>query len=178
MNKLNSKKCICCKKNGHNITTCISAKKQGILIENHIQAFIMDICNEDDEKKKSRLLRYLRNLSSIQQKILSSRVGEKHLSCYNVFRYFVDKNRSKNVMLKLYGCTQNVLSKTLFSVSAEKIVCPSSSNKSEIKKRMVEDLDNETWNTKKTEFWKQKNILSETIPPAELVRLLSETSLH
>jgi hypothetical protein len=125
---MNSKKCICCRKNGHNITTCISAKKQGIMIENHIQAFI-------ELKKKSKIYHYLRNLSITQQKILSSRIGEKKISYSIIFRYFLEKNKSKNIMLKLYGSTNN--SRTLFSNPAEPIVCPSSSNTYNRKKILV-----------------------------------------
>lgn len=183
MNSSNiSKKCICCKKSGHNITTCISAKKQGILIENHIQAF-MDICGDDDVKKKSRLYQYLRKLSTTQKKILSNRVGETHLSCSNVFRYFIEKIRSKNVMMKINGCTHNVLRRTLFSIPAEPIVCPSPSysNKSERKNDL--DLDDaEAWEAKKKEFWKQNNILFHlnvkgSMSTAEMAKLLAET-LH
>ena len=175
----NSKKCICCKKSGHNITTCIPAKKQGILIENHIQAF-MDICS-DDEKKKSRLYQYLRNLSTTQKKILSNRVGEKHLTCSNVFRYFVEKIRSKNVMMKINGCTHKVLCRTLFSIPAEPIVCPSPSYSNKSERKEYED-DDKAWAAKKKEFWKQNNILFHlnvkgSMSTAEMAKLLEET-LH
>jgi hypothetical protein len=52
------KTCICCKKTGHNITTCYSAIRQGILIENHIQAMV-EVCTKDKMVKITRYLRYL-----------------------------------------------------------------------------------------------------------------------
>jgi len=97
--KKSIKTCICCKKSGHNITTCYSAVRQGILIENHIQAMV-EVCTTDIKVKLSR---YLRNLSILQQKILSNRIGENNLSCSVVLRYFVDKSTSRKIMRNIYN---------------------------------------------------------------------------
>ena len=139
------------------------------MIENHIQAF-MDIFIDNELKKKSKIYHYLRNLSITQQKILSSRIGEKKISYSIVFRYFLEKNKSKNVMLKLYGSTN--ISRTLFSNPAEPMVCPSSSNTPNRKKILVD----EAWLDKKKAFWQQNNLLKDRcMSPVEMAKLLNET---
>jgi hypothetical protein len=145
MSKTNSKTCFYCKKAGHNISTCVSARKQGILLENHIQAMI-DICGCDKPKKRVKISQYLRNLSIVQQKLLCIRIGnslENHLSSSIVLKYFMDKQKSKRVMMKIYGNTNNnnntisscSVSITITTNPAEPITCPSPSisNKSERK---------------------------------------------
>jgi len=130
------KKCTCCKKIGHNITTCSLVVNQGIFIENHILA-LMDN-SENDIQFRSRLSHYLRNLSTTQQKILSVRIGvryQNHLSCSIIFRYFQDKLKSRKIMRKIYGGGRSSsLSFECISVPAEKINSPIFSQKSERKK--------------------------------------------
>jgi hypothetical protein len=139
MNTKNSKTCFCCKKSGHNISTCISARKQGILIENHMQALI-DICGENESKIRTKISHYLRNLSLLQQKILCVRIGgyENHLSCSILLRYFMDKQKSRKVMMKLYGGSGggggSGSGNSFLSIPAEPISCPSFSKKSERKR--------------------------------------------
>ena len=121
------KTCICCKKSGHNITTCYSAVRHGILIENHIQAMV-EVCTTDIKVKLSR---YLRNLSILQQKILSNRIGENHLSCSVVLRYFVDKLTSRKIMRNIYRRSQP---QKILSLPCDPIISPSISIKSERKR--------------------------------------------
>ena len=145
MSKPHSKTCFYCKQSGHNISTCISARKQGILLENHIQAMI-DICGYDEPKKRIKISHYLRNLSMVQQKLLCVRIGnsfENHLSCSILLKYFIDKQKSKRVMTKIYGNNNNNNNTTIRSYSfsittnpADPITCPSISNKSD-RKRIV-----------------------------------------
>lgn len=125
-------KCTCCKKIGHNITTCTFVVKQGIFIENHIQA-LMDN-SENDNQFRSRLSHYLRNLSTTHQKILSVRIGTKyqnHLSCSIIFRYFIDKLKSRKIMRKIYGVRP--LSFEFISIPTDKMYCPIFSQKPERK---------------------------------------------
>lgn len=129
-----SNTCTCCKKVGHNITTCVSAVKQGILIENHILA--MQECATNEIKFRLRLLQYLRGLSSIQQKILSSRIGDKKISYSTVLRYLSYKSKSRKVMHKIYGSSSTNRSGfgSGSSVKADKIFSPTFSEKPERKK--------------------------------------------
>jgi hypothetical protein len=96
---LKQSKCTCCKKSGHNITTCSSAVRQGILLENHIIG--MQENSTTEMKFRIRLLQYLRNLSKTQQKILSSRIGESRISYSTVMRYLSCKWKSRKVMHKI-----------------------------------------------------------------------------
>lgn len=124
-----SSKCTCCKNTGHNITTCSSAVRQGILIENHIIG--MQENSTTEMKFRIRLLQYLRNLSKTQQKILSSRIGDR-LSYSTVMRYLSYKWKSRKVMRKIYGSTS--VDKPVDKLTADKICSPRPSEKPERKR--------------------------------------------
>ena len=130
---MNSKtsKCTCCKKPGHNITTCSSAVRQGILLENHIIGMQENATSEI--KFRIQLLQYLRNLSKTQQKILCTRIGEieTRLSYSTIMRYLSYKLKSRKVMHKIYGPKSN---DTFISLTADKIISPKTSEKPERKK--------------------------------------------
>lgn len=96
-----NKSCSFCKKSGHNITTCIPAVKQGILLENHIYA--MKEVSTNISNFRCKLVYYLRKLSIQQKKILCCRMGEKQLSESVVYRYIRDKIKSRNVMQRVHG---------------------------------------------------------------------------
>jgi hypothetical protein len=135
---MNSKtsKCTCCKNTGHNITTCSSAVRQGILIENHIIGMQENATTE--MKFRIRLLQYLRNLSKTQQKILCTRIGETRLSYSTVMRYLSYKWKSRKVMHKIYSNSNSKTDKTVDNVAlADKIISPSSSEKPERKKYIL-----------------------------------------
>lgn len=133
---MNSKisKCTCCKKSGHNITTCGPAVRQGILIENHIIG--MQENSTSEIKFRIRLLQYLRNLSKTQQKILSTRIGETEtrLSYSTVMRYLSYKWKSRKVMHKIYGSTKTDKIDNHHLALASRIFSPISSEKPERKK--------------------------------------------
>lgn len=130
-----SNKCACCKKIGHNITTCVSAVKQGILIENHILE--MKDTSISEIKFRIRLLQYLRNLSKIQQKILCTRIGETNVSYSNIVRYLSYKWKSRKVMNKIYGKPELISENILSSFNADKISSPTFSEKAERKKYIL-----------------------------------------
>jgi hypothetical protein len=125
---LKQSKCTCCKKSGHNITTCVSAVRQGILIENHIIG--MQENSTTEMKFRIRLLQYLRNLSKTQQKILCTRIGESRISYCTVMRYISCKWKSRKVMHKIYGSSSK-------SNLADKIWSPRPSEKPERKKYIL-----------------------------------------
>lgn len=135
---MNSKisKCTCCKKSGHNITTCSSAVRQGILIENHIIGMQENATSE--MKFRIRLLQYLRNLSKTQQKILCTRIGETdtRLSYSTIMRYLSYRLKSRKVMHKIYSKTDKT-DKTDVFVFTDRIISPSSSEKPERKKYIL-----------------------------------------
>jgi hypothetical protein len=126
MNRTTNSKCTCCKKSGHNITTCVSSRRQGILLENHIIGMQEHATSEI--QFRIRLLQYLRNLSKTQQKILSSRIGESRISYSTVIRYLSYKGKSRKVMHKIYGTSPSM------SLTADKIISPRPSEKPERKK--------------------------------------------
>ena len=135
MNNIMSKQsnCTCCKKPGHNITTCSSAVRQGILIENHIIGMQENATSEI--KFRIQLLQYLRNLSKTQQKILSSRMGEHHRVSYSmVMRYLSYKWKSRKVMHKIYGSNNKVANDI---VTTDKLISPTYSEKPERKKYIL-----------------------------------------
>jgi hypothetical protein len=131
---LKQSKCTCCKKSGHNITTCSSAVRQGILIENHIIG--MQENSTSEMKFRIRLLQYLRNLSITQQKILCTRIGETRLSYSTIMRYLSYKWKSRKVMHKIYSKTDKT-DKTDVFVFTDRIISPSSSEKPERKKYIL-----------------------------------------
>jgi len=130
MNRTTNSKCTCCKKSGHNITTCVSSRRQGILLENHIIGMQEHATSEI--QFRIRLLQYLRNLSKTQQKILSSRIGESRISYSTVIRYLSYKGKSRKVIHKIYGTSPSPSPST--SITADKIISPRPSEKPERKK--------------------------------------------
>jgi hypothetical protein len=122
-------KCTCCKKPGHNITTCVSVGKQGVLIENHIIGIQEHATSEI--QFRIRLLQYLRNLSKTQQKILCTRIGESKISYSTVIRYLSYKGKSRKVMDKIYSVPVSV---TVTSFPYDKIFSTTFSEKPERKK--------------------------------------------
>ena len=128
--KSNSSKCTCCKKPGHNITTCSSAVRQGILLENHIIGMQENATTEI--RFRIRLLQYLRNLSKTQQKILCTRIGESRISYSTVMRYLSYKLKGRKVIHRIYSPSTSTSTTT--SLTADKIVSPRSSEKPERKK--------------------------------------------
>ena len=100
MNRTTNSKCTCCKKTGHNITTCSSAVRQGILLENHIIGMQENATTEI--RFRIRLLQYLRNLSKTQQKILCTRIGESRISYSTVMRYLSYKLKGRKVIHRIY----------------------------------------------------------------------------
>jgi hypothetical protein len=132
MNRTTNSKCTCCKKSGHNITTCVSSRRQGILLENHIIGMQEHATSEI--QFRIRLLQYLRNLSKTQQKILSSRIGESRISYSTVIRYLSYKGKSRKVMHKIYGTSTSPSPSPSTSITADKIISPRPSEKPERKK--------------------------------------------
>jgi len=129
-------KCTCCKKTGHNITTCVSVGKQGILIENHILGIQEHATSEI--QFRIRLLQYLRNLSKTQQKILCNRIGESRISYSTVIRYLSYKGKSQRVMHKIYSVPVTVsVTKINTSFPYDKIFSPTFSEKPERKKYIL-----------------------------------------
>jgi hypothetical protein len=131
---LKQSKCTCCKKTGHNITTCVSSRRQGILLENHIIGMQEHATSEI--QFRIRLLQYLRNLSKTQQKILSSRIGESRISYSTVIRYLSYKGKSRKVMHKIYGTSPSPSPSPSpsTSITADKLISPRPSEKPERKK--------------------------------------------
>ena len=132
MNRTTNSKCTCCKKPGHNITTCSSAVRQGILLENHIIGMQENATTEI--RFRIRLLQYLRNLSKTQQKILCTRIGESRISYSTVMRYLSYKLKGRKVIHRIYSPSTSPRPSTTTSLTADKIISPRSSEKPERKK--------------------------------------------